>query len=78
MFEDGGIFSERQVGKLKMLTPAEIAERLNISYCTALDMVKYSGIPYVKVGRQYRVNEDVLNNLLTQDETIIIDYKDVT
>ena len=60
----------------RMLTPAEVAERLNISYDTALDMIKYSGLPYVKVGRQYRVSEDVLNDILTSDETVFISFED--
>ena len=60
----------------KMLTPAEVAERLNISYDTALTMIKYSGIPYVKIGRQYRVSEDVLNDLLTSDGPVTILFED--
>ena len=60
----------------RMLTPAEVAERMNISYDTALDMIKYSGLPYVKVGRQYRVSEDVLNDILTSDETVFISFED--
>lgn len=63
---------------MKMLTPAEVAECLNISYDTALHMIKYSGIPYVKIGRQYRVSEDVVNDLLGHDGTVIIDYVEVS
>ena len=57
-----------------MLSPAEVAERLNVSYDTALQMIKYSSIPYVKIGRQYRVSENVINDMINQNETVIIDY----
>lgn len=57
----------------KMLTPAEVAEILNVAYATALNFVKYSGVPYVKIGRQYRVNEEHLAEILHQGDPIIID-----
>ena len=60
--------------RLKMLSPAEVAERLNVSYDTALQMIKYSGIPYMKIGRQYRVSENVINDMINQNEIVIIDY----
>lgn len=59
---------------MKMLSPAEVAERLNVSYDTALQMIKYSGIPYVKIGRQYRVGENVINGMINQNEIVVIDY----
>lgn len=61
---------------MKMLTPAEVAVRLNISYDTALAMIKTSGIPYLKIGRQYRVNEDVINELTSQGEVVIVDFEE--
>lgn len=61
---------------MKMLTPAEVAERLNISYDTALHMIKHSGIAYLKIGRQYRVSESVINDLISRDEVVIVDYDD--
>ena len=57
-----------------MLSPAEVAERLNVSYDTALQMIKYGGIPYVKIGRQYRVSEDVIKDIVNQNDVVIIDY----
>lgn len=59
---------------MKMLSPADVAERLNVSYDTALQMIKYSGIPYVKIGRQYRVSENVINDMINQNEIVVIDY----
>ena len=46
------------------LTPQEVAELLKISYDKALDFIKYSGVEYVLVGRQYRVLESKLNAVL--------------
>ena len=40
-----------------MLTPAEVAELLKVSYDTALNFIKKSGLPYTKVGRQYRIKK---------------------
>ena len=46
------------------MTVREIAEMLKISYDKALDFVKYSGVEYVLIGRQYRVLESKLNAFL--------------
>ena len=46
------------------LTVREIAELLKISYDSALEVVKYSGIEYVQIGRQYRVLESTLYQFL--------------
>ena len=59
---------------MKMLTPHEVAERLNVSYDTALRIIKSSGIPYLKIGRQYRVSEQVFNDLVNQNGIIEISY----
>lgn len=42
---------------MNMLTPYDIAKLMQVSYDTALDFIKTSGIAYVHVGRQYRVSE---------------------
>ena len=44
---------------MNMLTPYDIAKLMQISYDTALDFIKNSGIAYIQVGRQYRVSETV-------------------
>lgn len=58
----------KKEGEKKMkdtyLTVKEIAELLKISYDSALDVVKYSGVEYVQIGRQYRVLESKLHALL--------------
>lgn len=56
-----------------MLTPNEIADILKISYETALAFIKYSGVDYIRVGRQYRVNEDKLTAFLNKRGQIHID-----
>ena len=48
----------------RYMTVTEIAEFLKVSYDTALEFVKYSGVESVKVGRQYRVLESKLNEFL--------------
>lgn len=46
------------------MTVAEIANMLKISYDKALDFVKYSGVEYVLIGRQYRVLDSKLHEFL--------------
>lgn len=57
------------------LTPYEIRDLLKISYDQALAFIKYSGIDYIKVGRQYRVDEKVLQAFLSQRGGVVIDLK---
>lgn len=54
-------------------TAKEIAEILKISYENALDIIKYSGIPYVRIGRQYRVSVSSFNRFFSRDAPIEID-----
>lgn len=61
---------------MKMMTPKEVAERLKISYDSALGFIKYSGIDYIKVGRQYRVSEDKLNAFLSKKGRVHIDLNE--
>lgn len=52
------------------LTPNDIAEVLQISYEKALDFIKYSGVKFTKIGRQYRVSEASLNAFLLKNTYI--------
>ena len=45
------------------LTIAEVADMLKVSYDTALTFVKHN-VEYVSIGRQYRVSESKLNEVL--------------
>lgn len=46
------------------MTVTEVAEMLRISYDKALELMKYSNMECVKIGRQYRVLESKLNAFL--------------
>ena len=46
------------------LTVTDISTKLKVSYDTALEFVKHSGVESVKIGRQYRVLESKLNEFL--------------
>lgn len=59
-----------------MLTPNEVADTLKISYETALAFIKYSGVDYVRIGRQYRVSEDKLTTFLNKRGQINIDISE--
>lgn len=56
-----------------MLTPREVAEVLKVSYDTALAFIKYSGVDYIQVGRQYRVAEDKLKAFLVKKGSTFVD-----
>jgi excisionase family DNA binding protein len=58
-----------------MLTPHDVADILKVSYETALEFIKYSGIDYIKVGRQYRVSKDKLTAFLQKKGHTIIDLE---
>ena len=55
---------------MTLLTPQETAKMLKISYEKALDFIKYSGVEYIKIGRQYRVDESKLNAFLQKNNDI--------
>ena len=57
-------FERARTMKDRYLTPQEVAELLSISYDTALNLIKYSGLEAVQIGRQYRVLESKLNAFL--------------
>ena len=61
--------------KIEMLTPHQIADILQISYDSALAFVRYSGIDYIKIGRQYRVSSEKLEAFLKQKGKITIDLE---
>lgn len=54
----------------KYMTVSEVAEMLKISYDKALEFIKYSGVEYVQIGRQYRVLESKLNAFLYPQKTV--------
>lgn len=40
------------------LTASQIGEIMQISYQNALAFIKYSGIDYIRIGHQYRVERE--------------------
>ena len=56
-----------------LLTPDEVAKILKVSYEQALKFIKYSGIKYIKIGRQYRVHSHVLDEYLHKTHSISIE-----
>lgn len=60
----------------EMLTPVEVAEIMKISYESALAFIRYSGIDYIKIGRQYRVSQKVLTAFLERKGQRYIDLSD--
>lgn len=57
---------------MTLLTPQEIADILKISYDKALDFIKYSGVPYLQIGRQYRVEKAKFISFLQKSSCINI------
>lgn len=55
--------------KDRYLTITEIADMLKVSYDTALAFVKHN-VEYVNVGRQYRVLESKLNEVLYPSKAV--------
>lgn len=55
--------------KDRYLTVSEVAEILRISYDTALHFVKYN-VESVVIGRQYRVLESKLNEVLYPPKSV--------
>ena len=60
----------------KMLSPRDVAEVLGVSYETALAFIRYSGIDYLKVGRQYRVSEEKIAAFLSKKGQVVIDLNE--
>lgn len=54
---------------MNMLTPYDVAALMQVSYDTALDFIKNSGIVYIKIGRQYRVSEKVFQAFVSAGQT---------
>ena len=60
----------------KMLSPREVADILQVSYESALAFIRYSGIDYLKIGRQYRVSEAKLTAFLNKKGTTVVEISE--
>lgn len=49
-----------------------ISMYLGIGYVKALNLIKYSGIPYIKIGNTYRVSKNKFNEWLNESGQRII------
>lgn len=49
----------------ELLTPQEVAMILRVSYHKTLEFIKYSGVSYIKIGAQYRVEKNELFKFLS-------------
>lgn len=56
-----------------MLKVKDVAERLGLSYESALSFVKYSGIDFLQIGRQYLVAEEKLTAFLMKKGQTYVD-----
>jgi len=48
----------------EMMTPEEVADWLKVSYATALRLIKSGDLPAIRVGRQYRVPQGALLDMV--------------
>ena len=48
----------------RYMTVTEVADYLRVSYDTALNLMKYSEMECIQIGRQYRVLESKLDEFL--------------
>ena len=48
----------------KYMTVTEVADYLRVSYDTALNLMKYSEMECIQIGRQYRVLKSKLDEFL--------------
>jgi len=61
----------------EVLTAHDIADILQITYPYALAFIKYSGVRYMKIGKQYRVLASDFYNFLEETENIDVDLSGV-
>ncbi len=55
---------ERQLSEVRFLTVAEVASIMRVSKMTVYRLVHSGELPAVRVGRSFRVPEDVVHNYL--------------
>ena len=55
-----------------LLTPHDVADILGVSYATALAFIKFSGVDYIQIGRQYRVTEEKFSAFLAKKGAMVV------
>ena len=56
------------------LTARDISGFLGIGYTKSLRLIRYSGLPYIKLGNVYRVSKKTFSEWLHGSETKIINF----
>lgn len=59
---------------MKFYTADELQEMLKLTPKQAKALIRTEGFPSVKIGREYRVEEDSLRQWLTDTKEIKLDY----
>ncbi len=57
-----------------ILTAEIIAAYMGIGYVKALNLIKYGGIPYKKIGSVYRVHKKVFEKWLMEPKSEVINF----
>jgi len=57
-----------------VLTPRQLAEILDVGYTKALNVVKYSDLPSVKIGNTYRIYRDNLQEWLETKQKRAVEF----
>lgn len=52
----------------EVLTAKDIAEYLDVGYAKALRLLKYGGIPNIRLGNTFRVSKQVFEKWLNKDQ----------
>lgn len=61
-----------------VLTAKDIAEIMNIGYIKALNVIKYSGMAFKRIGNTYRVPKKIFVNWLYSPESEVLEFDEVS
>lgn len=54
----------------EILNARDISEYLGIGYVKSLNLIKYSGIPFLRIGNTYRINRGKFQQWLNTDSPV--------
>ena len=58
-----------------VLDARDIASVLGIGYTKSLQLVRYGGMKYIRIGRVYRVSKQNFTDWLNCSQPILIDFE---
>lgn len=64
------VISEQRQDREGFLTPKDVAQRLGVSERTVHNMCADGRLPHTKVGRQYRISEQNLDDFTNGEQTV--------